>query len=184
MKARPSTSPGTKNTTSRPGDDFPDNRYRMIALGSDAHDVVLSIGGLLCDRAMAGWHVLAYLEDCINLVPLQILGVAAAELTTVPTYPVRQEMPDVILVSAHLYISVEWVRDHVAAASRRSGVDIAVWGADEQSELPKSLRPMEYRPSHAACAFKNEAANTSAAGTPAVSQTEHFLGSRRMSLAS
>jgi hypothetical protein len=54
--------------------------YRVAVVGISASDVVEHAGGFLCDRALAGWEVAAFVADSSNSWPLQIIGSNAGDL--------------------------------------------------------------------------------------------------------
>ena len=51
-------------------------RYRLDVVASSVDDVVVSAGGWLFDRAMAGWEVNLLIAEPSDARPLQILGIS------------------------------------------------------------------------------------------------------------
>jgi hypothetical protein len=151
-------------------------RHRLAALGSDVGDVVASVGGLLCDRSMAGWDVHVFLDDPCNHRSLQVLGVRAADLRAARVRDADDDWPDVLLVSAALYTSREWVRRHISAAGRNPTTEVAIWGGEDmRADLPKHLRREEHRLSTAARAFKEIAVSISTDFVAPVASMESLL---------
>ncbi|MGV0851871.1 hypothetical protein [Mycolicibacterium phlei] len=128
-------------------------RHRLTALGVDAADIVAAVGGLLCDRALAGWYVAAHTDTTQHAQPLRALGAAPAELSALDFAP--EAWPDVLVVSSRLFDRRDWVRRYVQVA-RRHNAAIGWWGQGGRT-LPSRLQPVRYRPSRAALVFKERA---------------------------
>jgi hypothetical protein len=151
-------------------------RHRLTALASGVEDMVAAVGGLLCDRSMAGWDVVVYLNDASDHRSLRVLGVRATDLRTARLRDADEDWPDVVLVCAGLYSSREWVRRHVCAAAGNPGTEVVIWGAeDNRGGLPANLRRTEHRLSSAARAFKKIAVNITTDSVDSVSDAEHLL---------
>jgi hypothetical protein len=151
-------------------------RHRLTVLGSGVNDIVASVGGLMCDRSMSGWDVVVYVDDASDHQSLRVLGVRVADLRMARVRDANDDWPDVILVSAQLYSSREWVRKHLDAAGRNPATEVIIWGAtDTSAGLPKNLRRTEHRLSSAARAFKEIAVNIDASAAVPVSVAERLL---------
>ncbi|BCQ08013.1 hypothetical protein JMUB5695_01438 [Mycobacterium heckeshornense] len=176
MQPRPLTNARARGAWLHRGDPNESIRHRIVALAADTHELVVSVGGLLCDRAMAGWDVLVYLQRPSDDVALRVLGVAAAELKTDPLGAVGLDWPNVVLVSAQLYAGQRWIRKQLMAAHHSSDLDVAIWGPKtEQREFGKDMHPVEFRISHAARAFKTVALRMSGELTRPAALTERLL---------
>jgi hypothetical protein len=130
------------------------DRYRMHVVATTIADVVTSIGGLIFDRAMAGWDVTVEVDR--DLGPeadraIRILGgrVAAAA----PDYP----RPHVLAVATDVFVSSEPVRRRALAARTGSAADVVLWGRRRPPKLNRSLVAVRHRPSAAAQVFKSHA---------------------------
>jgi hypothetical protein len=144
----------------------------VLVLGTDAADVVSSIGGLVFDTVRAGLQVEVYTETAPDDRPLRILGVAARPLPD--DFEFESEWPDVIFFAAELHLRHASVRRLITHAARRHRAQIAVWGDSASSKLSADLATALQHPlSAAAQAFKRHAF-TAAGVAAAVSPTESF----------
>jgi hypothetical protein len=55
------------------------SRYELHVLSPNLMDTVRYAGGLIFDKAIAGWHVLVLVSDYRDLRPIQILGADVAD---------------------------------------------------------------------------------------------------------
>lgn len=150
------TSPERRRTTARA------TRYSMLVLASNEADAVAAVGGLLFDRASAGWIVDVRLPLPTADIPFRILGVPVGVLAD--RMQADQDRPDALVVSARLHSRDAAVRSLVADAARHPGTDVAMWGGTWPRELGPSAVRVQHRLSHAAVAFKSHA--LAAAGLP------------------
>jgi hypothetical protein len=148
-------------------------RYRLDVAAADPADAVRSAGGWMYDRVMAGWDVTVLLADRANERPLQILGVATADLESALALWAERPHPQTVAVSADLFASDERVRRGVLGALEQGLTEVTLWGDTCPAELDDSVGPVAHRLSAAARAFKSQAL-TAAADTGSVSGTETF----------
>jgi hypothetical protein len=133
------------------------DRYRMHVVATNITDVVTSIGGLIFDRAMAGWDVTVEVDPNTGTQAdraIRILGgrVAVAE----PGDP----QPDVLAVATDVFVTREPVRRLALAARNGSAADVLLWGRRWPPKLNRDLVAVRHRPSAAAQVFKSHALGT------------------------
>lgn len=148
-------------------------RYRLDVAAADAADAVRFAGGWMYDRVMAGWDVTVLLADRANERPLQILGVATADLESALALWAERPHPQTVAVAADLFASDERVRRGVLGALEQGLTEVTLWGDACPPELDDSVGPVAHHLSAAARAFKCQAL-TAAADTGSVSATETF----------
>jgi hypothetical protein len=148
-------------------------RYRLDVAAADSADAVRFAGGWMYDRVMAGWDVTVLLADRANERPLQILGVATADLESALALWAERPHPQTVAVAADLFASNERVRRGVLGALEQGLTEVTLWGDTCPAELDDSVGPVAHRLSAAARAFKSQAL-TAAADTGSVGTTETF----------
>ena len=148
-------------------------RYRLDVVAANAVDAVKFAGGWMYDRVMAGWDVTVLLTDCSDERPLQILGVATADLETALALWADRPHPQTVAVDVDLFASDERVRRGVLGALEQGLTEVTLWGDRCPTELDDSVGPVAHQLSAAARAFKSQAL-AAAAGTGAVAATETF----------
>lgn len=118
-----------------------------------------SIGGLIFDRAMAGWDVSVVVAadgECdIDDRPIRILG---GRVTNLPAGPPRSAMPPaahMLAVSADVIVRCDAVRRQVLAAGSDAATEVLVWGDDHPPSLNCKYIAVRHRPSVAAQIFKS-----------------------------
>jgi hypothetical protein len=165
----------TERRTQRPLGSSPfEERYRLVAFSPSVHEMVEAAGGLLFDRAAAGWEVVVFVDAETGYRPLEVLGVSIVKSFDLVTRDVAIPSADMVVASAVLHDDLR-VRRFVVEASRCSG-DVAVWGgswARPPHELPNIL---EYALSAAARAYKYQAllaANDGEPRQPAATESFH-----------
>jgi hypothetical protein len=130
-------------------------RYRFQVVAVDVADAVVSAGGLIIDRAMAGWDVSVVLdadsERDIDDRPIRILG---ARVTNMPTGPQR---PQMLAVAADVIVKSDAVRGQVLAAGNDAATAVLLWGGGHPPSLNCKYIPVRHRPSAAAHVFKSHA---------------------------
>jgi hypothetical protein len=139
------------------GDRYQD-RYRLHVVATNIADVVTSIGGLIFDRAMAGWDVTVEVERNIGREAdraIRILGgrVAAAGSDCAGSAP----RPHVLAVATDVFVTNEPVRRLALAARKGDATDVLLWGRRQPPNLNGRLVPVRHRPSAAAQVFKSHA---------------------------
>lgn len=145
---------------------------RLAVVAADVADAVNAAGGLIFDRASAGWRVAVYLESPGDDRPLRILGADAHPLTDdVRSEP---EWPDTLVVAADVGERNTAARRFIAAACRCQGTDVAVWSEIRASEATTEIGRVDHRLSAAALAFKVHAMSAAGLTSHPVSPTESF----------
>jgi hypothetical protein len=140
-------------------EEFGRHQFRVVA--ADVADAVISIGGLIFDRAMAGWDVsvvvVADSERDIDDRPIRILG---ARVTNMPAEPQRAAMlpaRQILAVAADVIVNNDAVRRQVLAAGNDPATEVLLWGGDHPPSLNCKYIPVRHRPSAAAHVFKSHA---------------------------
>jgi len=158
-------------------------KHRLFVFAKNPVDVIASAGGLLVDRAGAGWDVQAYLDDVATEADtraMQILGVR--KLLPAPAFELAK-WPEFLIVGAELYRRNLLVRRLFQAATQRNRTEVAMWGGCWPTDLGPGIGEVEHRLSSAAKAFKSHAMRT-AGLTPDVTDVECFRhGKRRYTIA-
>jgi hypothetical protein len=148
-------------------DDF--GRYQFRVVAANITDAVMSIGGLIFDRAMAGWDVSVVVDGGSDRViddrPIRILGgrVAKRSLDRVGL-PAR---PYMLAVATDVMVKNEAVRRQVLAAGNDKAAEVLLWGRRHPADVNCRVVAARHRPSAAAHVFKSQAL---AAGGALVSQ--------------
>jgi hypothetical protein len=165
----PASLPGAKSRRLTPEDtDRYQDRYRLHVVATSIADVVTSIGGLIFDRAMAGWDVTVAVDGNVDDRALRILGarVAAAAGTESTGSAPR---PHVLAVASDVFVANEPVRRLALAARKGDATEVLLWGRRRPPNLDGRFVPARHRPSAAAQVFKSHAlaARGSVAAEPA-----------------
>ena len=103
-------------------------QHDMTVIASSVTDVVMSAGGWLFDRRMAGWQVNVLLADRVGERALRILGAKALDLDG--GLDAIADAPDravTVAVAADVYAADERVRRFVST-SDRGRAEVALWG--------------------------------------------------------
>jgi hypothetical protein len=136
-------------------------RYQFRVVAADVADAVMSIGGLIFDRAMAGWDVSVVIDADsdrdIDDRPIRILG---ARVTNMPAGPQRAAMLParrMLAVAADVIVNNDAVRRQVLAAGNDAATEVLLWGGDHPPSLNCKYIPVRHRPSAAAHVFKSHA---------------------------
>ena len=142
-------------------------RYRLDVVAASALDVVLSAGGWLYDRAMAGWEVTVLLPELCDVRALRILGVRAldsqAQFAAVGAGSTSQSLA----VSAEAFTADARVRDAVLQSLENRLTEVALWGQSPQGwplRVNRAMTSGQHVLSAAARRFKGYA--LAAAGIP------------------
>lgn len=147
--------------------------YRVTVVATTTSDIVEHAGGLLCDRALAGWEVTALVADSPNSLPLQIIGSKASELHAGLAMQERP-YPHALLVDTSLYDCEPLVRADVLRALNQGVTQVLFWGLPPSPEQNHRGTPMLYRLSSAARLFKAQALTAAHRGGGDVSDVETF----------
>jgi len=158
---RPADLPAAKSARSAPaGSDRYQDRYRLHVVATNIADVVTSIGGLIFDRAMAGWDVTVAVDGVVDDRPIRILGARVATLAAGPDSAASASRPRVLAVASDVFVKNESVRRLVLAARKGNATDVLFWGRRHPPNLNYRFVPVRHRPSAAAQLFKSHALAT------------------------
>ncbi|MFZ0715365.1 hypothetical protein [Mycobacterium sp.] len=138
-------------------DDF--GRYRFQVVAADIADAVMSIGGLIFDRAMAGWDVSVVVDGgsdrLIDDRPIRILGGSVAtRLESLVRPPAR---PHMLAIATDVMVKSAAVRRQVLAAGNDKEAEVLLWGRHHPTNLNCRFVAGRHRPSAAAHVFKSQA---------------------------
>ncbi len=140
--------------TRTPAEDF--GRYEFQVFAADVADAVRSIGGLIFDRAMAGWDVSVVVDSHsgrdIDDRPIRILG---ARVSNGPARP--QRAATLLAVAADVIVKSDAVRRQVIAAGNNGATEVLLWGHGHPPSLNCKYIPVRHRLSAAAQVFKAHA---------------------------
>ncbi len=127
-------------------------------------DVVTSIGGLIFDRAMAGWDVTVAVDgngrganDERDERAIRILGGRVATPAAGPDGAGSAPRPHVLAVATDMFAANEPLRRLVLAARKGNATDVLLWGRCQPPNLNCKLVLGRHRPSAAAQVFKSHA---------------------------
>jgi hypothetical protein len=169
----PAHLPGAKSPRPAPdGSDRYQDRYRLHVVATNIADVVTSIGGLIFDRAMAGWDVTVAIDGdsrgAIDDRPIRILGARVATPVAEPDCAGSAFRPQVLAVASDVFVKNESVRRLVLAARKGNTTNVLLWGRRHPPNLNYRFVPVRHRPSAAAHVFKSHALATrgASAGEP------------------
>ena len=148
----------TKSARSAPVDSGGyQDRYRLHVVATNIADVVTSIGGLIFDRAMAGWDVTVTVDGNADDRAIRILGGRVAKLAAGPDGTGSAPRPQVLAVATDVFVANEPVRRLVLAARKSNAADVLLWGRRQPPNLNCRFVPGRHRPSAAAQVFKSHA---------------------------
>ena len=168
---RPVQRPGASSPRPAPGDL---GRYQFQVVTANVADAVMAIGGLIFDRAMAGWDVNVVVEADIDRGiddrPIRILGAHVSNLAGGPNRAGMLPRPRMLAVATDIMVRSEAVRRQVLAAGNDNATDVLLWGRYRPPNLSCRFIPVRHRPSAAAHVFKSHA--LAAGGAIAVRQTD------------
>lgn len=140
-------------------------RPYLAVLAADAHDVVESAGGLICDRVRQGWRVTIRVPAGADMRPLRVLGADIEDGAP------ERDLRTALLTSAALYTTDRSIRSEVDAALATKTTEVLLWGT--AADLG-AVRSVTHRLSGAALAFKFQALLAAALPAAAVEPTEAF----------
>jgi hypothetical protein len=134
-------------------------RYRFQVVAANIPDAVMSIGGLIFDRAMAGWDVSVVIDGGSDRViddrPIRILGGRVAKRLESLVGPSAR--PHMLAVATDVMVKSEAVRRHVLAAGNDNEAEVLLWGRHHPTNLNCRFVAGVHRPSAAAHVFKSQA---------------------------
>jgi hypothetical protein len=171
---RPAQLRRAKSPRSAPEDS---DRYRLHVVATNVADVVMSIGGLIFDRAMAGWDVTVAVDgngsganDERADRAIRILGGRVAMMAAAPDGTGSAFRPQVLAVATDVFVANEPLRRLVLAARQGNATDVLLWGRRQPTNLNCRFVAGRHRPSAAAQVFKSYA--LAARGTFVAEPTE------------
>jgi hypothetical protein len=140
-------------------------QHEMTVVASTVADVVVSAGGWLYDRRMAGWKVNVLVADRTGERALRILGADVLDLAgDLEAITDDADRAATLAVAADVYAADGRVRRFVSTSDRRRA-EVAMWG--DTGSLDENVSAVSYRLTAAARAFKAQA--LLAAGMPTAS---------------
>jgi hypothetical protein len=146
-------------------------RYQFQVVAGNITDAVMSLGGLIFDRAMAGWEVSVVLDGdadrAVDDRPIRILGARLAKRMSDPGYARALPCPHLLAVAADVMVKSDPIRRYVLALANDSGTDVLLWGRHHPTGIPRTFVAGRHQPSAAARIFKSHALlGTAAQGIP------------------
>jgi hypothetical protein len=155
---RPLQLPGASSLREA-SDEFGTYQFQVVA--RNIADAVMSIGGLMFDRAMAGWDVSVVvdgeIDGAVDDRPVRILGARLVKRMSGPNYAAALPRPQMLAVATDVMVKSDAVRRHVLALGNDSGTDVLLWGRHHPTNLPRTFVAARHQPSAAAHIFKSHA---------------------------
>lgn len=159
------------DTARRAGPEIMHHRLDVIAVGTG--DVVLTAGGWLYDRVMAGWQVNVLLPQGCDTRPLRVLGARVLDADT--DLDVSGPMSQALAVSAEAFAADDRVKTLVRKAVASRLTEVALWGEGWPLGADRGLTRTRYTLSAAARAFKAQALRAAGMSYDAIESTETLL---------
>jgi hypothetical protein len=154
---RPLPRPGASSLREAPEES---GRYQFQVVARNIADAVMSIGGLIFDRAMAGWDVSVVVDGefdgAVDDRPIQILGARLAKRMSGPNYARALPRPHTLAVATDVMVKSDSVRRHVFALGNDSET-VLLWGRHHPTNFPRAFVAARHQPSAAAHLFKSHA---------------------------
>jgi hypothetical protein len=151
-------------------DDF--GRYQFQVVAANIVDAVMSIGGLIFDRAMAGWDVSVVVDGGTDRViddrPIRILGGRVAKRSEDRVGLLAR--PHLLAVATDVMVKSDAVRRQVLAAGNDKEAEVLLWGRHQPANFNCRFVAARHRPSTAAQVFKSQA--LAAGGAPVSQQAD------------
>ena len=154
----PARLPGAKSL--RPAAEDADryqDRYRLRVVATNVAEVVTSIGGLIFDRAMAGWDVTVEVERNIGREADRAIRILGGRVATPVAGSGSAPRPHVLAVATDVFVMNEPIRRLALAARKGNATDVLLWGRWPPPNLNCRFVPIRHRPSAAAQVFKSHA---------------------------
>ena len=151
-------------------------RFQLFVAACDVGELIVSVGGWMCDRIRAGWDVTVAVSEQRDLRALQILGVTPFVADQGFESAVDGVGTAAIAIAPEIVESNENIRSKVVRALDDGVAEVTLWGATIPPGLRGRVDRLQHRLSGVAHAFKAHA--LAAAGIPAtaVSATEDLYG--------
>lgn len=155
-------------------------KHRLMVLAGETSDAIASAGGLIFDRAAAGWDVDIHVPDDACDRPFRILGVKPSPLES--GFDVTSQ-PDCLLIAGSLYEQDRSARRLFQRAARTDRTEVSLWGGGWPRELAPGIGIVEHRLSIAALAFKAEAIKAVGLSSRCARAEAFYSGSYRVDIA-
>lgn len=134
--------------------------YQLDVMAHSVADAVDCAGGLICDRALAGWQVRVFSNDCHSTLPLKILGAdtGGRHAPTDPLHSIAVAVQHVVAMPIDLVGPDGRVSGPVRKSLAGRHIDMLLWGLHLLERPTYLLEPAGHDLSAAARAFKARAA--------------------------
>jgi hypothetical protein len=141
-------------------------KYQFQVVAGNIADAVRSIGGLIFDRAMAGWEVSVVVDGDTSPDdrPLRILGARIAKRLSDPNHALPR--PHMLAVATDVMVKSDAVRRRVLAIGDDNETEVLLWGRHHPTNMNRTFVAVRHQPSVAAHVFKAQA--LTAGGAPAI----------------
>ncbi|BBZ20784.1 hypothetical protein [Mycolicibacterium gadium] len=146
-------------------------RYTLGVMAQSVSAAVQYAGGLIFDRAAAGWDVTVYTEDDACSIAIEILGAKCRDLESL--LHAYASFPTVLVVTASLHAENRRVGAYVAAASAIGAADVMLTGLGGPDDAAAGGGFL-YSLGSAASAFKRCAVQAGDLQIETVGGSEHF----------
>lgn len=145
-------------------------KYQFQVVAGSVADAVRSIGGLIFDRAMAGWEVsvVVHGDTGADDRPLRILGARVAKRLSDPGHALPR--PHLLAVATDVMVKSDAVRRRVLAIGDDNETEVLLWGRHHPTNLNRAFVAVRHQPSAAAHVFKAQA--LTAGGAPAMQRAD------------
>ena len=155
---RPLPRPGASSLREAP-DELGKYQFQLVA--RNIADAVVSIGGLIFDRAMAGWDVSVVIDGeiggAVDDRPIRILGARLATRMPGPNYAAALPRPHLLAVATDVMVKSDSVRRHVLALGNDTETGVLLWGRHHPTNFPGTFVAAWHQPSAASHIFKSRA---------------------------
>jgi hypothetical protein len=145
-------------------------KYQFQVVAGNIADAVRSIGGLIFDRAMAGWEVSVVVDSDTGSDdrPLRILGARVATRLSDPSHLLPR--PHLLAAATDVMVKSDAVRRRVLAIGDDNETEVLLWGRHHPTNLNRTFVAVRHQPSAAAHVFKAQA--LTAGGAPAMQRAD------------
>jgi hypothetical protein len=131
------------------------SRYRLHVVSPNLLDTVRFAGGLIFDKATAGWDVLVLLSNCYDVRPIQILGADVADASDDQLLESLRH-PTALLAATSLHAE-EQIWPLVRAALSDDRTEVGFWDVESPTPSHRPATVTRHQLSLAARAFKSHA---------------------------
>jgi hypothetical protein len=152
---RPPGRPFVPGPTSLPEASGDLGKYRFEVVAASIADAVRATGGLIYDRAMAGWQVNVVVDGDADDRPILILGGRVAKRLSHPDHAGLLPRPHLLAVATDVMVRSDAVRRHVLAIGNET--EVLLWGRHHPTNLSRTFVAIRHQPSAAAHVFKSRA---------------------------